>query len=199
MRVVVAVLALVVASPAGADVAPAPHAVDGAAADAASSAAPATEGATAAATPGAAPAPAPAAAAPGAPAVADGLLDVAPEDLAAAPTTSELVGPMLKTIAALAIVLLVAWLTLHKGMGRLVERAQAGKRMRVIERVSLDARRTLFLVEVDGKTLVLAGGDIVRVDAQASSEAPSRAAAFDKILATTPARPTTPSSPAEPA
>jgi flagellar biogenesis protein FliO len=97
---------------------------------------------------------------------------------------------MLKTVFALGVEVLLAGLTLHKGMGRLMERAQAGKRMRVIERVALDARRSLFLVEVDGRTLVVGGGDVTRLDAPSSGisfsdGAALRAAAFDKVLAQT--------------
>ena len=169
--------------------------------DVASSAAP-----VAAVAPGVSPAP---------PAPSAGAVDVAPpptpppfglEESAPALTASEVVQPMVKTIVALSIVLLLAWLTLHKGMGRLVERAQAGKRLRVVERVALDARRSLFLVEVDGKTLVVGGGDLVRLDApqpSAGAVDPAdlvvRGAAFEKVLATSQSRPsstpTTASSP----
>jgi flagellar protein FliO/FliZ len=114
-------------------------------------------------------------------------------------TATDVVQPMLKTIAALGVVLFLAWLTLHKGMGRLVERAQAGKRMRVIERVALDARRSLFLVEVDGKTLVVGGGDLVRLDAPLPASrddvdvAAVRGAAFERVLASSQARSSSPS------
>ncbi|MBM4281403.1 MAG: FliO/MopB family protein [Deltaproteobacteria bacterium] len=98
---------------------------------------------------------------------------------------------MVKTVVALTVVLLLAWLTLHKGMGRLVERAQAGKRLRVVERVALDARRSLFLVEVDGRTMVVGGGDVVRLDSLPTADAADaslRASAFDKVLASPPSR-----------
>jgi flagellar biogenesis protein FliO len=118
------------------------------------------------------------------------------DETAPALTASDVVQPMLKTVVALSIVLLLAWLTLHKGMGRLVERAQAGKRMRVVERVALDARRSLFLVEVDGVTLVVGGGDLVRLDgppppvgATDPAAVGVRGAAFEKVLATSQSRP----------
>jgi flagellar protein FliO/FliZ len=109
----------------------------------------------------------------------------------AALSAGEVVRPMVKTVVALTVVLLLAWLTLHKGMGRLVERAQAGKRLRVVERVALDARRSLFLVEVDGRTMVVGGGDVVRLDSLPTGDAADaslRASAFDKVLASTPSR-----------
>ena len=64
--------------------------------------------------------------------------------------------------------------------------AQAGKRVKVIERVSLDARRSLFLVEIDGKQMVLGGGDVVRiadVDGVALPKSGDRRGLFDKVLA----------------
>jgi flagellar protein FliO/FliZ len=112
-------------------------------------------------------------------------------DASGALSTGEVVLPMVKTLVALSIVLLLVWLTLHKGMGRLVERAQAGKRMRVVERVALDARRSLFLVELDGRSFVIGGGDLVRLDAQAPSfdvvaGQTGRDDGFARVLASTP-------------
>gem|GEM_PF-1336138 len=77
--------------------------------------------------------------------------------------TADIVKSLLRTTLMLAVVLGIVWLTLSKGMGKLVEKANAGKRVKVIERVALDARRSLFLVEVDGKQMVLGGGDVVRI------------------------------------
>jgi flagellar protein FliO/FliZ len=112
----------------------------------------------------------------------DGAPDAAPADGADSPAPSappappplddELARPMgtgemftsfIKTMLMLGVVLALAWLTLAKGMGKLVEKAQAGKRVKVIERIALDARRSLFLVEVDGKQFVVGGGDLVRL------------------------------------
>ncbi len=125
------------------------------------------------------------------------------DDSGSSLTTTDVVQPMVKTLVALSIVLLLAWLTLHKGMGRLVERAQAGKRMRVVERVALDARRSLFLVEVDGRTLVVGGGDLVRIDVPeatgngGSADGIARAAAFEKVLASSQPRPSSSTTPAQ--
>jgi flagellar biogenesis protein FliO len=67
-------------------------------------------------------------------------------------------GPFLKTMLMLCVVLALVYLVLGKGMGKLMQRAQQGKRLKVIERVSLDARFSLYLVDVDGLRLVLGGG-----------------------------------------
>jgi flagellar protein FliO/FliZ len=71
----------------------------------------------------------------------------------------ELIGPLIKTMLMLGVVLLVVYLTLHKGLGKLVEKQQTGKRMRVVERVALDQKRSLFVVEVDGQQILLAAGE----------------------------------------
>lgn len=65
---------------------------------------------------------------------------------------------LLQTLLALAAVCVLAWVVLRwsarggLGMGQ-------GQRIRVVERVALDARRTAFLVEVGGKYYFLAAGD----------------------------------------
>lgn len=71
----------------------------------------------------------------------------------------ELAGPLVKTMLMLGVVLLFAYLTLHKGLGKLVERQNVGRRVKVVERVALDQRRSLFLVDVDGKQMLLAAGE----------------------------------------
>lgn len=70
-----------------------------------------------------------------------------------------LIGPMLKTLFMLGIVVALAYLTLHKGLGKLVERQNLGKRVKVLERVALDPRRSLFLVEIDGKQMLIGSGE----------------------------------------
>lgn len=108
------------------------------------------------------------------------------ESLVGMPSTADMLMPFIKTMLMLGVVLALVWLTLHKGMGKLVEKAQSGKRVRVVERISLDARRTLFLVEVDGKQMILAGGDVVRItdaDLLAPALKQERAGLFDKVLA----------------
>lgn len=72
---------------------------------------------------------------------------------------SDMLGPFIKSMLMLAVVVGLAYLTLHKGLGKLMTRAQAGKRIKVVERVSLDQRRSLYLVDIDGNEVVLAGGE----------------------------------------
>lgn len=109
--------------------------------------------------------------------------------------TGEMMTSFAKTMLMLGLVLALVWLTLAKGMGKLVEKAQAGKRVKVIERIALDARRSLFLVEVDGKQFVVGGGDLVRLHDVGPETRP-----FTAVLTTASAQPaqTTPA-PAQPA
>ncbi|MDP2340208.1 MAG: flagellar biosynthetic protein FliO [Deltaproteobacteria bacterium] len=107
------------------------------------------------------------------------------EALVGMPSAADMLMPFVKTMLMLCVVLALVWLTLHKGMGKLVEKAQAGKRVRVVERISLDARRSLFLVEVDGKQMILAGGDVVRIteiDALGPQLKTERQGLFDKVM-----------------
>jgi flagellar biogenesis protein FliO len=70
---------------------------------------------------------------------------------------SDVMIPFAKTMFMLLVVVGLIYLTLHKGLGAMVAKAQMGKRMRLVERVTLDQRRALYLIEVDGKEMVLAG------------------------------------------
>ncbi len=106
-----------------------------------------------------------------------------------ATTTTDLVLTFIKTVLMLCVVLALAWLTLSKGMGKLVEKAQAGKRVKVLERIALDARRSLFLVEIDGKMVVLAGGDVVKVHELGDKSDKNDKARFAEVLAQTPPPP----------
>jgi flagellar biogenesis protein FliO len=74
------------------------------------------------------------------------------------PTTSGLLMPFAKTMLMLGVVLGLAYLSLGKGLGKLMERAQQGKRIKVVERIALDTRHSIYLVNVDGHHMVLAGG-----------------------------------------
>lgn len=108
--------------------------------------------------------------------------------------TGEMLTSFAKTMLMLGVVLALAWLTLAKGMGKLVEKAQAGKRVKVIERIALDARRSLFLVEVDGKQFVVGGGDLVRLHDVGPETRP-----FTAVLTTASAQPAqTAAAPAKP-
>lgn len=71
----------------------------------------------------------------------------------------ELLGPLLKTMLMLAIVVGIVYLTLNKGLGKLVARQNLGRRVKVLERVGLDPKRALFLVEIDGRQMLLGAGE----------------------------------------
>jgi|GEM_PF-1981216 len=71
----------------------------------------------------------------------------------------DIIGPFFKSMFMLIVVLAIAYLSLHKGLGKLMQRTQDGKRMKIVERVSLDQRRTLFLVNIDGREMLIGGGE----------------------------------------
>lgn len=95
---------------------------------------------------------------------------------------------LLQTLAALLFVCILAWALLRWGAKRGLGLGQ-GQRMRVIERVALDARRSLFLVEVGGKVLLLGVGDgsapnlLAEIDKEKLPADPTRrATAFSDVL-----------------
>ena len=70
-----------------------------------------------------------------------------------------IVWPAIKTMLMLLVVLGLIYLSLHKGLGKLISKTQAGKRIQVVERVNLDQKRALFIVKVDGEELFLAASE----------------------------------------
>lgn len=106
----------------------------------------------------------------------------------AADVTSGYGAALLQTLSALVLVCVLAWVLLRWGAKRGLGLGQ-GQRMRVIERVALDARRSLFLVEVAGKVLLLGVGDgsaptlLSEIDKdQLPADPPARAAMFSDVL-----------------
>jgi flagellar biosynthetic protein FliO len=65
----------------------------------------------------------------------------------------------LQMIVVLIAVVALAYLVLHKGVGSVMQRAGANKSIQVKERVALDQKRFLYLVEVANKRFLLGGGD----------------------------------------
>ncbi|MBX3274555.1 MAG: flagellar biosynthetic protein FliO [Sandaracinaceae bacterium] len=65
---------------------------------------------------------------------------------------------LLQTLLALAAVCILAWVVLRwsarRGLGH-----GTGRRVKVLERVPLDGRRALYLVEVGGRVLLLGAGE----------------------------------------
>jgi len=76
-------------------------------------------------------------------------MDANPPSLAAA---------LAQTLVTLAAVCALAWWVLRWAARRGVSRSPAGV-VTVLDRVALDPRRTLFVVRVGGKVLLLGGGD----------------------------------------
>lgn len=108
---------------------------------------------------------------------------------------------LLQTLLALAAVCILAWVVLRwaaqKGLGI----GATGKHVKVLERVALDARRTLWVVEIGGKVLLIGAGDgaspttLAEMPADAlPRDAGARAATFAEVL-----RRTATGAPAEPA
>jgi flagellar biogenesis protein FliO len=68
---------------------------------------------------------------------------------------------LVRTMVVLAMVIVLAWLTLSVGLRRLLGiRPVVGTSMvTVLERVTLDQKRSLFVVEAAGEVLLVGGGD----------------------------------------
>ncbi len=82
--------------------------------------------------------------------------------LAGAPAVPGGYGELLVTsLAALVAVCALAWLALRFGLRRLspAPRVGSGGPVRVLARVPLEARQTLYVLEVGGKTLLVGAGD----------------------------------------
>ncbi len=65
---------------------------------------------------------------------------------------------IVETLAALALIALAAW-TVVRLSNRVRFYGGKSRRIKEIERLSLDSRRTLHIVEVDGETMLLAVSD----------------------------------------
>lgn len=100
-------------------------------------------------------------------------------------------GDMLQSFARMMFMLLVvlalAYLFLHKGLGKIVAKTHAGKRIQVIEKHGLDHRRSLYLVKVDEKEFLLGGSDggvtpITALNDDAASKSPEEQIDFANRL-----------------
>jgi flagellar biogenesis protein FliO len=86
----------------------------------------------------------------------------------------ELGWTLARTVVVLGLVIALAYLTLNVGLRRLLGVAQTGGAsvVKVLERVPLDQRRTLYVVEAAGEVLLVGASDgslglITRLDAAA--------------------------------
>lgn len=66
---------------------------------------------------------------------------------------------LLQTLLALAAVCVLAWVVLRWAAQRGLGLGVSGARVKILERVPLDARRTLWLVKIGEKVLVIGAGD----------------------------------------
>ena len=78
-------------------------------------------------------------------------------DPAAVPTGYGLY--LLQTLLALGVVCLLAFVLLRWGAKWLYGAGRSGQRMRLVERLPLEPRRALYLVEVAGRRLVLGSSE----------------------------------------
>jgi|SRR5688572_22341856 len=60
---------------------------------------------------------------------------------------------------ALGCVIALAYLVLHKGLGFILKRQRSGEMVKVRERVPLDGKNSLYVVEIDNQLLLLASGE----------------------------------------
>jgi len=65
---------------------------------------------------------------------------------------------LLETLLALGIIALAAWALVRFGRGRLF-RGKGARRIKIVERLPLDTRRSLYVVEVDGSSLLVGAAD----------------------------------------
>ncbi len=89
---------------------------------------------------------------------------------------------LLQTLFALAAVCILAWVVLRwsarRGLGR------GSGRIRVLERIVLDGRRSLYLVEIGERVLLIGAGDggapalLAEMDASELPPAPERSASL---------------------
>jgi flagellar biosynthetic protein FliO len=64
---------------------------------------------------------------------------------------------ILETLAALAVIAVAGWALVRFGGPRMLNRK--GGRLKVLERRVLEPRRSLYLIEVDGRTLLIGASD----------------------------------------
>lgn len=69
------------------------------------------------------------------------------------------IGMFLQTLVALAAVCGLAWVIFRIVLPRLQVGNSAGNMIRVVERVGLDAKRSLFVIEVAGKYLLVGSSE----------------------------------------
>jgi len=101
---------------------------------------------------------------------------------------------LLQALLALGAVCVLAWAVLRWAAQRGLGGASSAQRIKVLERVPLDARRTMWLVEVGGRVLLVGGSDggsmtlLTEVDADALPPVPPKSS-FADVLRRAPSAP----------
>lgn len=71
----------------------------------------------------------------------------------------ELLWALLQILAMLAAVVALAYLVLNKGLGRFLAQKHLSQNMIIKERLHLEQRRSLYMVDIQGRNFVLAGSE----------------------------------------
>lgn len=71
----------------------------------------------------------------------------------------DLIWALLQILAMLAAVVALAYLVLNKGLGRFLARNQLSVNMVIKERLHLEPRRNLYIVQIYEREFVLAGSE----------------------------------------
>lgn len=71
----------------------------------------------------------------------------------------ELLWALLQILAMLAAVVALAYLILNKGLARMLAKHQTSATMSLKERLYLEPRRSIYIVEIRSRTFVLAGSE----------------------------------------
>ena len=71
----------------------------------------------------------------------------------------DLIWALLQVMTMLAAVVALAYLILNKVLGRWLAKQQVSATMRLKERLVLEPKRSVYIVEIQGKDFVLAGSE----------------------------------------
>ena len=74
-------------------------------------------------------------------------------------SASVALGAFVRMIVVLAGVLLLVYLLLHKGLGKLRNKLSHGRLIRVVDRVGLEPKKTLYVIEVAERYYLIGAGD----------------------------------------
>ena len=95
---------------------------------------------------------------------------------------------LLQALIALGAISLIAWVVLRAVTAQRFGPTQGLGHVRVLDRIALDARRSLYLVRVGTRVLLLGGGDgaapslLAELDPEEVAGLPERRTAFDVLL-----------------